>query len=65
MGEIDMKETINDELKIKDIDTIEKISGESLDIVKENVKKLKEIFPEVFNISIFSTKLQYSLYILM
>lgn len=43
-----MKETINDELKIKDIDTIEKISGESLDIVKENVKKLKEIFPEVF-----------------
>lgn len=43
-----MKETINDELKIKDIDAIEKISGESLDIVKENVKKLKEIFPEVF-----------------
>lgn len=43
-----MKETINDELKIKDIDTIEKINGESLDIVKENVKKLKEIFPEVF-----------------
>ena len=43
-----MRETINDELKIKDIDTIEKINGESLDIVKENVKKLKEIFPEVF-----------------
>ncbi|MCI7441512.1 MAG: site-specific DNA-methyltransferase, partial [Clostridium sp.] len=43
-----MKETINDELKMKDIDTIEKINGESLDIVKENVKKLKEIFPEVF-----------------
>lgn len=43
-----MRETINDELKIKDIDKIEKINGESLDIVKENVKKLKEIFPEVF-----------------
>lgn len=43
-----MRETINDELKIKDIDTIEKINGESLNIVKENVKKLKEIFPEVF-----------------
>ncbi|MDY4078599.1 MAG: site-specific DNA-methyltransferase [Clostridium sp.] len=43
-----MKETINDELKMKDIDTVEKINGESLDIVKENVKKLKEIFPEVF-----------------
>ena len=43
-----MRETINDELKVKDIDKIEKINGESLDIVKENVKKLKEIFPEVF-----------------
>ena len=35
-------------LKVKDVDTIKKISGESLDIVKENVQKLKEIFPEVF-----------------
>ena len=37
-------------LKVKDVDTIKKISGESLDIVKEkeNVQKLKQIFPEVF-----------------
>ena len=35
-------------LKVKDVDTIKKISGESLDIVKDNVQKLKEIFPEVF-----------------
>lgn len=35
-------------IKEKNIDTIEKINGESLDIVKQNVLKLKEIFPEVF-----------------
>lgn len=35
-------------LKVKDVDRIKKISGESLDIVKENVQKLKQIFPEVF-----------------
>ena len=33
------------DIKAKDI---EKINGESLDIVKQNVLKLKEIFPEVF-----------------
>lgn len=35
-------------IKEKNIDTIEKINGESLDIVKQNVLRLKEIFPEVF-----------------
>lgn len=35
-------------IKEKNIDPIGKINGESLDIVKENVLKLKEIFPEVF-----------------
>ncbi|WP_347472656.1 hypothetical protein [Clostridium sp. 3-3] len=40
-----MNNTIN-EVKAKEI--IEKVNGESLDIVKENVLKLKEIFPEVF-----------------
>ncbi|AKN34212.1 DNA methylase N-4 [Clostridium carboxidivorans P7] len=30
------------------METTEKISGQSLDIVKENILKLKEIFPEVF-----------------
>lgn len=42
-----IKKDINT-VKEKEIDSIEKIKGESLDIVKENVKKLKEIFPEVF-----------------
>ena len=40
-------ESINT-VKVKDVNCIKKISGESLDIVKENVQKLKEIFPEVF-----------------
>ncbi|EFG90184.1 site-specific DNA-methyltransferase [Clostridium carboxidivorans] len=35
-------------IKEKNIETTEKISGQSLDIVKENILKLKEIFPEVF-----------------
>ncbi|WP_291699940.1 hypothetical protein [Clostridium sp.] len=35
-------------IEVKNIDEIEKINGESLDIVKENVLKLKEIFPEAF-----------------
>ena len=41
-------EGVKENIKVKDIDTIEKISGESLDIVKENVSKIKELFPEVF-----------------
>lgn len=43
-----MNNIINDSLKAKEIDSLEKISGESLDIVKQNVLKLKELFPEVF-----------------
>ena len=35
-------------IEAKDVDSIKKISGESLNIVKQNVQKLKEIFPEVF-----------------
>lgn len=37
-----------DNVDIKSIDSVKKISGDSLDIVKENIKKLKDIFPEVF-----------------
>lgn len=40
-----MNNTVN-EVNAKEI--IEKVNSESLDIVKENVLKLKEIFPEVF-----------------
>ncbi|ALS18379.1 site-specific DNA-methyltransferase [Clostridium butyricum] len=40
-----MNNTVN-EVNAKGI--IEKVNGESLNIVKENVLKLKEIFPEVF-----------------
>lgn len=45
-----IKDSINimSDIKAKSIDGIEKINGESLDIVKQNVLKLKEIFPEVF-----------------
>ena len=46
-----MDTIVKDEVNIikeKNIDQIGKINGESLDIVKENVLKLKEIFPEVF-----------------
>jgi adenine-specific DNA-methyltransferase len=43
-----MSSIIKDKVKAKEIDVIGKINGESLDIVKENVKKLKELFPEVF-----------------
>ena len=41
-----MNNIVDGKLKPKEI--IEKMNGESLDIVKENVLKLKEIFPEVF-----------------
>lgn len=41
-----MSNTVDEKVKPKEI--IEKMNGESLDIVKENVLKLKEIFPEVF-----------------
>ena len=41
-----MNNTVDGKVKPKEI--IEKMNGESLDIVKENVLKLKEIFPEVF-----------------
>lgn len=41
-----MNNTVDEKVKPKEI--IEKMNGESLDIVKENVLKLKEIFPEVF-----------------
>ena len=41
-----MNNTVDKKVKQKEI--IEKMNGESLDIVKENVLKLKEIFPEVF-----------------
>ena len=27
---------------------MEKLSGTSMDLVQENIKKLKEIFPEIF-----------------
>lgn len=46
-----MDTRVKDEVNIikeKNIDQIGKINGESLDTVKENVLKLKEIFPEVF-----------------
>lgn len=43
-----MSSIIKDKVKAKEIDSMEKINGESLDIVKENVKKLKELFPEAF-----------------
>lgn len=35
-------------IEVKNIDEIERIDGESLDIVKQNISKLKEIFPEAF-----------------
>lgn len=41
-----MSNTVDEKVKPKEI--IEKMNGESLDIVKENVLKLKEIFPEIF-----------------
>lgn len=44
-----MSSIIKDKVKAKEIDSIGKIDGESLDIVKENVKKLKDLFPEVFS----------------
>lgn len=41
-----MSNTVDEKVKPKEI--IEKMKGESLDIIKQNVLKLKEIFPEVF-----------------
>jgi adenine-specific DNA-methyltransferase len=30
--------------------TVEKLDGKSMDIVAENIEKLKEIFPDVFTV---------------
>lgn len=35
-------------LKIKGGEKMKKLNGKSMDLVQENIKKLKEIFPEVF-----------------
>lgn len=35
-------------LKIKGGEKVKKLNGKSMDLVQENIKKLKEIFPEVF-----------------
>ena len=32
----------------KGVKKLEKLNGTSMDLVQENVKKLKEIFPEIF-----------------
>jgi len=36
------------ELKIKRSEKMEKLNGTSMDLIQENIKKLKEIFPEIF-----------------